>query len=85
MRSGFAKGVVWATAAVRIQSLVQELPCARSVPIKKQTPNQTRSGVPTVVQWVKDPALPQLWLRFDPWTRNFHMPPVQQGPKKKKK
>ena len=25
----------------------------------------------------------QLWLRFDPWPRNFHVPHVQ--PKKKKK
>ena len=36
-------------------------------------------GVPSVAQWVKDLALPQLWcrsqlkLRFDPWPRNFHM------------
>ena len=36
-----------------------------------------------VVQQVKDPALPLLWLglllwcRFDPWPRNFHMPWVQ--------
>ena len=35
-----------------------------------------------VVQWVKDPALPQWWCRsqllhgFDPWPRNFHMPLV---------
>ena len=40
-------------------------------------------------QWVKDPALPQLWhrsqllLRFDPWPGNFHMMWVQ--PKKEKK
>ena len=33
-------------------------------------------GVPTVIQWVKDPALLQLWLRFDPWPRNFHVPGV---------
>ena len=35
--------------------------------------------VPTVVQWVKELVLPQLWcrsqlwLRFDPWPGNFHM------------
>ena len=35
-------------------------------------------------QWVKDPALPQLWhglqmhLRFSPWPGNFHMLWVQQ-------
>ena len=33
--------------------------------------------VPAVAQWVQDPALPQLWLGFDPWPRNFHMPWVQ--------
>ena len=39
-----------------------------------------------VVQWVNDPALPQLWLRlllwcgFYPWPGNFHMLWVQ--PKK---
>ena len=37
--------------------------------------------VPTVVQWVKDLTLQQLWCRlrlplgfFDPRLRNFHMP-----------
>ena len=25
---------------------------------------------------LKDPALPQLWLGFSPWPRNFHMPRV---------
>jgi len=36
-----------------------------------------RTGVPTAAHWVKDPALLQLWLRlqlwltFDPWSRNF--------------
>ena len=28
----------------------------------------------TPAQWVKDPALPQLRLRFDPWPGTFHMP-----------
>ena len=33
-----------------------------------------------MAQWVKDPALSQLWLgslpwcRFDPWPWDFHMP-----------
>ena len=37
-------------------------------------------GVPVVAQWVNDLALlqlqcgSQLWLGFDPWPRNFHMP-----------
>ena len=37
----------------------------------------------TPMQWVKDQELlqlwqrSQLWLRFDPWPRNFHMPQVQ--------
>ena len=30
-------------------------------------------GVPAVAQWVKDLALLQLWLIFDPWPGNFHM------------
>ena len=48
------------------------------------------NGVPTVVQWVKDLVLLQLWLRlqlqlgFDPWPRNFHMPLVQPRKRKKK-
>ena len=25
-------------------------------------------------QWVKDLVLVQLWLRFDPWPGNFHVP-----------
>ena len=46
-------------------------------------------GVPTVAQWVKDPALLQLWHRsklwlgFDPSPGNFHM--FQGQPKKVKK
>lgn len=33
--------------------------------------------IPSLAQWVKDMALPQLWhrsqlwIRFDPWLRNF--------------
>ena len=44
-----------------------------------------------MAQWVKDPELPQLWhrsqlwLRFDPWPGNFHMPWVQPEKKKKEK
>ena len=36
--------------------------------------------IPGLAQWVKDPALLQLWptlqprLIFDPWPWNFHMP-----------
>ena len=26
-----------------------------------------------MAQWVRDLALSLLWLRFDPWPRNFHM------------
>ena len=45
-------------------------------------------GVPTVAQWVKDLALPQLWcrsqleLRFYPWPGNFRM--LWVWPKKEK-
>ena len=31
-------------------------------------------SIPSLVQWVKYQALPQLWLGFDPWPGNFHMP-----------
>ena len=46
------------------------------------------SSIPSLVQWVKDLALLQLWCRpqrrlgFDPWPENFHMLQVQ--PKKGK-
>ena len=39
-------------------------------------------GVATVMQWIRDPVLLQLWCRsqlwlgFDPWSGNFHMPHV---------
>ena len=48
-------------------------------------------SIPSPVGWVKDPALlqlwhrSQLWFRFDPWPRNFHMPQLWQKKKKKKK
>ena len=37
-----------------------------------------------MVQWVKDLALLQLWLRFDSWPRNFSHA-VYEALKKKKK
>ena len=43
-----------------------------------------------MVQWVKDLVLLKLWhrlklwLRFNPWPRNFHMLYMQPGGKKKK-
>ena len=48
-----------------------------------------RNRVPSVAQRFKDLAVPQLWhrlqlwLRFNPWPRNFHKPQV--WPKKEKK
>ena len=30
-------------------------------------------SIPGPMQWVKDLALPQLWLGFDPWPGNFYM------------
>ena len=47
-------------------------------------------GVPAVVQWVKNLVLPQLWyrlqlwLKFDPWPGNFHMPWAQPKTKNQK-
>ena len=34
-------------------------------------------SIPGLTQWVKDPALLQLQLQFDPWPGTFHMPWVQ--------
>ena len=42
-----------------------------------------------MMQWVKDPVLPQLWcrlqlqLRINPWPGNFHVPWVQLKKKRK--
>ena len=35
--------------------------------------------VPSLAQYsgLKEPVLLQVWLRFNPWPRNFHMPWVQ--------
>ena len=47
-------------------------------------------SVPSLVQWVKDPALPQLrhrskmWLGFSLWSWNFQMSQVQSKKGKKK-
>ena len=51
--------------------------------------NSCMTGVPAVVQWVKDPVLLQLWCRsqlqfeLDHLPRDFHM--LQGQPKKKNK
>ena len=29
--------------------------------------------IPGLAPWVKDPTLPQLWLRFHPWPGHFHV------------
>ena len=34
------------------------------------------SLIPGPVQWVKNPALPHLWLGLNTWPRNFHMQQV---------
>ena len=39
-------------------------------------------SIPGPLQWVKDPVLPQMWLGFDLWPRNFHL--LQVLPKKQK-
>ena len=41
--------------------------------------------IPGLDQWVKDLALPQLWLRFSPWWKLPYAMGVAEGPKKKKK
>ena len=41
--------------------------------------------IPGLAHWVKDPTLPQLWLRFKLWPRNFHMLWVWPLKKKRKK
>ena len=48
-------------------------------------------SIPNRTQWVKDPALPQLWYRLqmwlgsDPWPRNSICRRVAKKKKKKKK
>ena len=39
--------------------------------------------IPGLPQWVEDLVLPQLWLGFNPWPRNFHM--LQMQPKKERR
>jgi len=43
--------------------------------------------IPNPVQWVKDPLLLQLWLRFSPWLKNFCRPwvwPFKETKERKK-
>ena len=44
---------------------------------KKKQPNLKngpKTGIPAVVQSARDTALLQLWLQFNSWPGNFHMP-----------
>jgi len=50
---------------------------------KRPTLKNSVQGVPTVVQWVKDPALLQLQPRFNPWPGNSHA--VDAAKKEKRK
>ena len=58
---------------VVVASLAEDCPFCKSAVKKNST------GFSTVMQWVNDLALlqlwyrSQLWLRFDPWPGNFHM------------
>ena len=55
---------------------------------QEETENMNRSSL--LVQLVKNPSLSLqqlrslLWRRFDPWSRNFHMPQAWEKKKKKK-
>ena len=42
-------------------------------------------SIPGLAQWGKDPVLLQQWLGFDPWSRNFHMPWVQERKRERKR
>ena len=44
-------------------------------------------SIPGLAQWVRDPALPQLQLRSNPWPENSicRVPPTKKKKKKKKK
>ena len=87
-------------AVTAIRTLAWELPYATGSALKskkkkrkeerKQKTAAAIPGVPDVAKWVKDPVLPQLWLRsyqlrFDPWPGNFHVLWVRQKKKKKKR
>ena len=45
---------------------------------------EVRAGSLAQGSGLKDLALPQLWLGFNPWPGNFHMPQVQPQNKMKK-
>ena len=54
---------------------------------KEDTFKMRMSWSSLVAQWVKDQVLSLLWLgslmwlEYDPWPENFHMPQVQVQPK----
>ena len=53
--------------------------------LKRSIKTARELGLPAVVQLVKDPALLQLHLRFNPWPKNFHMPWDQLRKKEEKR
>ena len=71
--TGFAKGrhtptlkglaVLWAPQTAK-----------KSTNVGQNLKNPSREFL--VAQWVKDLALSLLWLRFNSWPGNFHMPQV---------
>lgn len=72
-------------------ALYTENECGRRLPAIRQSVNHpaylcgTSGSIPAPGQWVKKLALPQQWLRFDPWPGNFHMLWGWPGKKKKSK
>ena len=73
-----AYGSIFIMAALKSLSGVPTvIQWAKNLTAVVQVTVEARVRSSTQHSGLKDLALPQLWLRFNPWLGNFHMPWVQ--------
>ena len=75
---------------MRIRVVLTRSSCCGTMGLAASLEGWDTGSIPSLAEWVKNLTLPQLrhrsqlWLRSDPWSRNFHTLWGSQEKKKKR-